>query len=449
MKSETIFFCILLLVFSSLLYSCAGTQKLPKKVTRELIGNPVFEQAHLGVAVYNATTGNYLYQHNSRKYFVPASNVKIPTLYAGMKYLTDSLPGLQYAEQTDTVFITPTGDPSFLHPDYKQHPVFDFLKKQHKPIVIENHNWKTEALGYGWAWDDYLGAYMVERSPMPVYGNFIKWIQERSAEERNGIKDTATLIFTDPEINWDVKFSENRHGVFNVTRPRTENSYTITEGKQSHGELHVPFVTNGLQAALELLKDTLHKEITVSAGQSHSFMNQQIIFSQPVDSLFQPLMHRSDNFFAEQTLLMVSNQLLGYMDEQKLIDTLLKTDLKEFPQKPKWVDGSGLSRYNLFTPEDFVWLLNKMKNEFGLERLKTIFATGNKGTLRNYYKEEAGFIFAKTGTLSNHVALSGFLLTNDNQLLIFSVLVNNHTAPTTAVRRVVETFLKTIRKTTK
>jgi serine-type D-Ala-D-Ala carboxypeptidase/endopeptidase (penicillin-binding protein 4) len=193
----------------------------------------------------------------------------------------------------------------------------------------------------------------------------------------------------------------------------------------------------------------LHKEITVSAGQSHSFMNQQIIFSQPVDSLFQPLMHRSDNFFAEQTLLMVSNQLLGYMDEQKLIDTLLKTDLKEFPQKPKWVDGSGLSRYNLFTPEDFVWLLNKMKNEFGLERLKTIFATGNKGTLRNYYKEEAGFIFAKTGTLSNHVALSGFLLTNDNQLLIFSVLVNNHTAPTTAVRRVVETFLKTIRKTTK
>jgi serine-type D-Ala-D-Ala carboxypeptidase/endopeptidase (penicillin-binding protein 4) len=437
----------LLVMFSSVfLFSCTGSQKLTKKVTKGFIGDSVFEQAHLGVAVYNASTGNYLYQYNSRKYFVPASNVKIPTLYAGMKYLGDSLPGLQYAERNDTIFITPTGDPSFLHPDYRQHPVFEFLKAHNKTIVIHNHNWKTEALGYGWAWDDYLGSYMIERSPMPVYGNYIKWIQERKPEERDGIKDTATVIFTDPEINWDVKFSDKKQNAFDVARPRTENSYTITEGKEAKRELEVPFVTNGLQATLELLKDTL--QANVAAGNFRtSNLKSQIVFSQPADSLFKPLMHRSDNFFSEQVLLMVSNQLLGYMDEQKLIDTLLKNELKGFPQKPKWVDGSGLSRYNLFTPEDFVWLLNKMKDEFSMDRLKTIFATGNEGTLRNYYKDEVGFIFAKTGTLSNHVALSGFLLTSRNQLLIFSVLVNNHTAPTVAVRRAVEKFLKQVRET--
>jgi serine-type D-Ala-D-Ala carboxypeptidase/endopeptidase (penicillin-binding protein 4) len=434
----------LLFLSSFLLHSCTTGQKLSKKLTREFTADPVFEQAHTGVAVYNASTGKYLYQYNSRKYFVPASNIKIPTLYAGMKYLGDSLPGLQYAERNDTVFITPTGDPSFLHPDYRHHPVFDFLKAQHKTMVIQNNNWKTEALGYGWAWDDYMGSYMIERSPMPVYGNYIKWIQQRNPEERDGVKDTATIIFTDPEINWDVKFSDNKRGSFDVTRPRTENRYTITEGKEVKCELEVPFVTNGLQAALELLKDTLHANIAAGNFQI-SNLKSQIISSQPGDSLFKPLMHRSDNFFAEQTLLMVSNQLLGYMDEQKLIDTLLKTDLKEFPQKPKWVDGSGLSRYNLFTPEDFVWLLGKMKDEFGLERLKTILATGNEGTLRTYYKEEAGFIFAKTGTLSNHAALSGFLITPNNQLLIFSVLVNNHIAPTSAVRRAVEKFLKQVR----
>jgi len=162
--------------------------------------------------------------------------------------------------------------------------------------------------------------------------------------------------------------------------------------------------------------------------------------------MFTPMMHRSDNFYAEQTLMMVSNKLFGYMDEQKLIDTLLKTELKEFPQKPKWVDGSGLSRYNLFTPEDFVWLLNKMKDEFGLERLKIILPTGNEGTLRNYYKNEAGFIFAKTGTLSGHVALSGFLVTSKNKLLIFSIQVNNHYTSATAVRRAVEQFLQKLRR---
>ena len=44
-----------------------------------------------------------------------------------------------------------------------------------------------------------------------------------------------------------------------------------------------------------------------------------------------------------------------------------------------------LSRYNLFTPQDLVSILNKMKNEFGMERVKGLFPTGGQGTLANYY----------------------------------------------------------------
>ena len=62
------------------------------------------------------------------------------------------------------------------------------------------------------------------------------------------------------------------------------------------------------------------------------------IKSQPTDSLFKPMMHFSDNFFAEQTLLMVSNEYLGYMSDEKIIEALLNADLKDAPQKPKWVD---------------------------------------------------------------------------------------------------------------
>ena len=443
---------LLLLTFFLFLSSCSTQQKLSKELKKNLLNDSAFTNAFVGVAVYNVEKKQFLYQHNSNKYFVPASNTKLPTLYAGMKYLGDSLAGLKYTEQNDTLFLQPTGDPTLLHPDYKQNPVIDFLKLQNKTMVITNSNWKAEALGYGWAWDDYLGSYMVERSPVPVYGNIIKWIQQRSIEKEETGNDTSLSVFTDPEINWDANFSTKKSAAFDVTRPRTENVYTIHEGKEMKRELEVPFVTNGLQATLELLKDTLHKEITefnyqISKNPERSrWTNFQIIHSQPSDSMFRPLMHRSDNFFAEQTLMMVSNILLGYMDEQKLIDTLLKTDLNGFPQKPKWVDGSGLSRYNLFTPEDFVWLLGKMKDEFGLERLKLLLPTGNEGTLRNYYKDETGLIFAKTGTLSGHVALSGFLITSKNKLLIFSVQVNNHYTSGTAVRRAVEKFLQKIRK---
>ncbi|HYO21981.1 MAG TPA: D-alanyl-D-alanine carboxypeptidase [Flavisolibacter sp.] len=168
--------------------------------------------------------------------------------------------------------------------------------------------------------------------------------------------------------------------------------------------------------------------------------------SQPTDSLLKPMMHRSDNFFAEQSLLMVSNEALGVMNDAKIIDTILKTDFKDLPQKPRWVDGSGLSRYNLFTPQDFVFILNKMKNEFGMARIKEIFPTGGEGTLSSYYKTDSTFIYAKTGTLSGVVALSGFLTTRDGKELIFSVLVNNHQGSASNVRRAVEKFIQGIRE---
>jgi D-alanyl-D-alanine carboxypeptidase/D-alanyl-D-alanine-endopeptidase (penicillin-binding protein 4) len=156
------------------------------------------------------------------------------------------------------------------------------------------------------------------------------------------------------------------------------------------------------------------------------------------------MMSRSDNFFAEQTLLMVSNEFLGFMNDERIIDTLLKNDLKDLPQRPVWVDGSGLSRYNLFTPRDFVWILTKMKNEFGLERLKRILPTGGAGTLGTYYKQDSGRIYAKTGSLSGVICLSGFLFTQKNHLLIFSILVNNLNASGSLVRKAVAGYLDSI-----
>ena len=137
---------------------------------------------------------------------------------------------------------------------------------------------------------------------------------------------------------------------------------------------------------------------------------------------------------------------MGYMSDEKIIDTLFKSDLKDVPQKPKWVDGSGLSRYNLFTPQSFVYILNKMKNEFGWDRIKNILPTGGTGTLSSYYKKDSGYIYAKTGTLSNNCALSGYLITKKGKLLIFSVLVNNYQTGATPERKAVEHFLQAIRE---
>ena len=122
-------------VFSSLiaitiLCSCSLSKKINKPATEYLLHNEAFVSAHTGISIYEPATGKYWYDYQAEKYFTPASNTKLATCYAAMKYLGDSLVGIKYNIVNDsTVMIKGMGDPSFLHTDYNNHPVFNFLKK--------------------------------------------------------------------------------------------------------------------------------------------------------------------------------------------------------------------------------------------------------------------------------------------------------------------------------
>ena len=52
------------------------------------------QTAHIGISIFDPAANKYLYNYQGDKYFVPASNTKLPTCYAAMKYLGDSLVGL-------------------------------------------------------------------------------------------------------------------------------------------------------------------------------------------------------------------------------------------------------------------------------------------------------------------------------------------------------------------
>jgi D-alanyl-D-alanine carboxypeptidase/D-alanyl-D-alanine-endopeptidase (penicillin-binding protein 4) len=290
---------------------------------------------------------------------------------------------------------------------------------------------------------------MAERSPLPIYGNLIRFTLKNGTV--TALSDLITLK-TDEEFESSIKFNPLTKQVasnkFKIERTLGENVFSIKNATNTFSDVSIPIRTN-LAFVQCLLKDTLNIQdgfsLEIPAANSKE-NNTSIVHSQPTDSLLKPMMHRSDNFFAEQSLLMVSNEFLGVMNDAKIIDTILKTDFKDLPQKPRWADGSGLSRYNLFTPQDFVSILNKMKNEFGMERIKEIFPTGGEGTLSSYYKKDSSFIYAKTGTLSGVVAISGFMYTSKNKLFLFSILVNNHQASATEVRRSIERFLQGVRK---
>ncbi|MCB0284893.1 MAG: D-alanyl-D-alanine carboxypeptidase [Calditrichaeota bacterium] len=457
-------FIILHSVFIIFFASCSVSKKLSKSAKENVLSNKAFQTAHVGISVYDPATNKYLYNYQGDKYFVPASNIKIPTCYAAMKYLGDSLVGLRYYLKDDSIILLPTGDPTFLFSDYKYQPVLNFLKNEKRKLFIDIENWDDDEFGSGWSWNDYNEYYMVERNSFPIFGNVVKIsLIGRPVRGKYNIKFEPAFLETQNE-NFAIRLinSPSRHVIwpdstpakFNVRRQKLENQFYLEESNSLLSSQQIPFIVDTVSTTLKILKEDFGLLISnykkgFQTGSSIDFNSHDLfnykIHSQPTDSVLKPMMHRSDNFFAEQMLLMVSNEMLGVMNDERIIDTLLKTDFKDLPQRPRWVDGSGLSRYNLFTPQDIVFILNKMNNEFGMDRIKEILPTGGEGTISNYYKTDSGYIYGKTGTLSGVVSFSGFLYTKKGKLLIFSTLVNNHNNSATEIRKAIEKFLQGIR----
>jgi D-alanyl-D-alanine carboxypeptidase/D-alanyl-D-alanine-endopeptidase (penicillin-binding protein 4) len=410
-----------------------------RQAQKTLLNSEGVKGAHVGIAIYNDSKEQWLSKYQSDHYFTPASNVKILATYLGLQFLGDSLPGWKMAENADTLFLMPLGDPSFMHPEFKYQPVVDIIKNTNKQVVIVGNNQdQFEIFGSGWSWADYAEDYQPERSRMPIYGNVVHFYQ--SNKKLEAIK--PFYFFKDIV---DLGKAEEK----NWSRSRTGNRFFTTNENNKSKYFQVPFSQEDMPMvkALELLNDTLGKKISFQKQSTLPATSYKIIKTVATDSLLKIMMLRSDNFYADQIVLMASEQLFGKMDDAALLDSTKKLFFADLPQKMRWADGSGLSRYNLNTPENYIAILQQMQAKFGEARVKNIFEKGGEGTISAYYKNFPGTMYAKTGTLGGQVALSGFIYTPKQQKLYFSVLVANHMSPSsTQVRRAVETYLTKVTK---
>ncbi|TKD62555.1 D-alanyl-D-alanine carboxypeptidase [Flavobacterium sp. ASW18X] len=148
------------------------------------------------------------------------------------------------------------------------------------------------------------------------------------------------------------------------------------------------------------------------------------------------MLRKSDNFLAEQLMLTSAAYQTDSMSFDAMRNYLLKTRLQGILEEPLWVDGSGLSRYNLFTPTSVVQLLGKMHKELDSTRLFSLLPIWNaNGTISNTpQNRESNFIYAKSGSMGGVSNLAGYLRTKKGNLLYFSLMNNNFRRPSSAIR---------------
>jgi serine-type D-Ala-D-Ala carboxypeptidase/endopeptidase (penicillin-binding protein 4) len=419
------------LLLTSLLVG--GVACSPKRyVTKELHQLENEFKEHTGFLLYDPIAKENLIEHQSNRYFTPASNTKIFTFYTAIKVLGDSSIAIKYVQQGDSLIFWGAGDASFLYNQvYDNKRLYHFLSTATEELFFSTKNFQTETLGPGWAWDDYPYYYSAERTPFPIYGNRVS-IQ----------KNTDQFYFTPSYFHLHFAAAAESRGDEKIVRDVDSNQITYYPGKGNRKSWSIPFRYSD-DLVVDLLSDTLRKKVELVDWeiplQTKSFKTV------PIDSLLKVMMHDSDNFIAEQLLLQCAGVLSDTLRTEIAINFAKKNLLTDLPDEPQWVDGSGLSRYNLFTPRAIVKLWDKIYQEVPQQRLFPLLATGGKsGTLKNAYKAEKPYIYGKTGTLSNNHTLSGYLLTRKGRVLIFSLMNNNYIVPTSEMRKRMEKILYTI-----
>lgn len=366
-----------------------------------------------GILIQDLNTGKVIFSHQADQFFMPASNAKLATFLMAKSFLGDSIPSFAYLENRDTLFFWGTGDPTQLNPSFKNTSLIDNLSKSTKVLVYCVPQKEIAPLGSGWSWDDYNDSYSAEISSLPLYGNLVG--------------------FSVKNQNWEIapryfkSAISGTHSFNYVLRDRLKNEFTLPTLKSEWKVQQVPFVTSATLTA-KLLADTLKKDVVVQRKAMNPLAKIQ--YAGLLDSLYVPMLHESDNMIAEQLLLLIGAKYQWSGGAQDIISRLKKESNFEFLKAARWVDGSGLSRYNLFRPKDFIEILTALSQKVEPTKLHFLLPqSGRSGTLKSVkLKSDDHVIWAKSGSFSNTYDLSGFFQNSKGKTYVFSIMTNlaNH-----------------------
>ncbi|GJQ62650.1 MAG: peptidase M15 [Melioribacteraceae bacterium] len=463
---------ILVILFSLLFSACASQTELISTGMSEnkvelissidsVFSDDMFSHAFWGAKVVTAADGEVLYQRNADKLFMPASNEKIITTSAALRILGPEfrfLSKMDYSGKIENGILTgdlilySNGDPT-LYTRFFDSPLHLFkiyanalselgIRRINGNIVGDDTAFEDEHLGYGWAYDGLPYWYSAPYGALQVNENYVDII----VTPGKNAGDPVTLF---PNVNSDYfNYINNITTVDSVYHPFNYNKSQCNNEILFSGELKAgsrsfeisPTVNDPTLFYLSLFRETLLEHgISLEGGMFdireydlYEPRKNLVLYESPaLREIASGLMKRSQNLYAE-TFARVTAWYRTGLGNMRTARNIVYDNLAEFGLEKgsyRFMDGSGLSRYNYVSPNHLVKILKGMYDS----ELKDIWLdiqpiAGVDGTLRRRMKNTSaeGNVRAKTGTISNVRGLSGYVTDKDGNDYIFSFLVNAH-----------------------
>ena len=410
--------------------------------------------AFVGVVVKNSDNEIY-YKRNANKHFIPASNAKLFTCTAAMldlgkdfKYTTafklyKSL--INNRTLNGNLYIKFTGDPSYTRDDLHQNLMQLMqlgIKSIRGNILLDNTNYSDSHYAPGISYDDLGLSYAAPVSSIILDGNLlhldiqggnnvgssaeILWgPQNRYFKIDNNIVTVAKSYNEDDNADISIQMDNNNH---------IELTGTISTNykKEKVAAIKNPFKYAGDVIEAELRKCNIRFDKKIIAGKTPPNTDPVVVnASDPLPVLIKHALKGSDNLYVDSFLKTMGAQRNGIgtykVGLRVLAETIGQLTNINF-ENLQLYDGSGLSRYNLVTPEQITDLLTAVYNNEELSGyiIDALPVSGKDGTLKDRMKSKKikGHVKAKTGSMGGISALSGYIFIDRGSPVIFSIITN-------------------------
>jgi serine-type D-Ala-D-Ala carboxypeptidase/endopeptidase (penicillin-binding protein 4) len=478
MKLKKIVFPIL---FGLGVYIAGGCTQHPQTTLKpdpltELVQNldnvfsdPAFYNAHWGVAIQSLETGEIIFQRNARKGFMPASNMKLFTTAAALIKL-----GPDFQLQTEVyatgeiddqgvlkgdLVVRGMADPALSGRYYDGNMTWVFqtwadslkkagIRKIQGRIIGDDTYFDDELLGEAWSWDYQSDYYAAQISALTFNDNCVDIIFTPG----DSVGD-STSFRLQPRTDYitlenRVKTADKVQGTrIRLDRQQGGNHVVCTGSLYKKEEKQTEWVTveNPTRYTVVVLRSVL-EENGITSGEVFDIdelpgfeydksQRVAIHYAPPMHEIIKTVNKVSQNLFAELLLRVVGKEYAGKgsADAGEQVAKELFSGMGINPEEIFMADGSGLTRVDMVSPQSVITLLRTMRQHtYGNYYYDSLPIAGVDGTISKRMQGTAAEdnVHAKTGYINRVRALSGYVTTRDGEELVFSMIVNNYTVPT-------------------
>jgi serine-type D-Ala-D-Ala carboxypeptidase/endopeptidase (penicillin-binding protein 4) len=449
---------------------------------RTIFEDPRFARMQWAVLVQSLASGEVIYSANVGKLMMPASNMKIVTLAAAAERL-----GWDFTYETrlltsaavkngvldGDLIVVGSGDPTIgSRGGGSSTRVFEAWADQLEAagiraingrIVADARAFDAQPLGASWEWDDLPLAYAAGVSAL----QFNESVADVAIRPGPSVGSPAVIDVRPIEsgLLLDAKVTTSAGGEADLALSRLQGTnHLVVGGTIPAGSKEVVRAASVSRPALyfvRVLRETLVARGIRVTGTAAEFddaypvpptAQARVLLSHrsaPLSEFARTLMKVSQNQYAE-TLLRTLGATTGAGTPaagQQVVREVL--DGWGVPADAYVLsDGSGLSRHNYVSAEMLTTILRQMYRDPRHREsfLATLPVAGEDGTLKRRFagSRVAGNVKAKTGTIANVRSLSGYATTLDGEPIVFSMLANHFSTPSSVVDAAVDHALERV-----